>query len=63
MNNRQGQKFPENSEYYLIFEQLPLSSEPAELTEAGLQEMDEIEEIRRIALEVSEETPLFMTST
>jgi len=48
-----------HARYYVIFDELSRLDAP----DVNTEELDEIEQIRRMVLEVSDEQPTFMTST
>ena len=48
--------------FYLIFDALA-KSDVACLSDATLDEIDEIEQVRRMIMDVTDERPIFMTTT
>jgi hypothetical protein len=49
--------------FYFIFEQVQKYGALDSCSDVSIDEINEIEQIRRMVLDVSEETPIFMTST
>jgi hypothetical protein len=49
----------EQTRFVLIFDELAKTQAP----DVSLEEIDAIEEVRRIVMEVTDERPIFMTST
>lgn len=49
----------EQTHFVLIFDELAKTQAP----DVSLEEIDAIEEVRRIVMEVTDERPIFMTST
>ncbi|MGA7080505.1 MAG: hypothetical protein WBQ43_10070 [Terriglobales bacterium] len=52
----------QQTRFYLIFDELAKANLES-ASDASLEEIDEIEQIRRMVVEVDEEPPIFMTST
>jgi hypothetical protein len=52
-------KAEQETRFYLIFNELA----KADVSDVSLEEIDEIEHIRRMVMDVTDETPIFMTST
>jgi hypothetical protein len=48
--------------FYLIFEEVA-KSDVASLSEATLEEIDEIEQVTRMVMDVADEQPISMTTT
>lgn len=53
------EKVEQETRFYLIFNELA----KAEALGVSLEEMDEIEQVRRMVMDVTNEIPIFMTST
>lgn len=49
--------------FYLLFDALGKATASAPVSAASLDEMDEIEQVRRMVMDVSDDRPIFMTST
>lgn len=49
--------------FYLIFDQVKDAGLDGYATDVSIDELDEIDQIRRIVMEVSDDRPIFMTST
>ncbi len=52
----------QETRFYLIFNELA-KADAANISDVGLDEIDEIERVRRIVMDVADEPPIFMTST
>ena len=52
----------QNTRFCLIFSEIEKAADTNAL-DASLEEIDEIERIRRIVMDVTDESPTFMTST
>jgi hypothetical protein len=52
----------QQTRYYLVFDELAKAN-LENASDVSLEEIDEIEQIRRMVVEVDEEQPIFMTST
>ena len=50
------------SQYYVLFRELA-NAEPVSISGVSPEEIDEIEQVRRIVMETTDERPIFMTST
>ena len=61
-NEPRNDKREHSPRFYLIFEEVA-KSDVASLSDATLEEIDEIEQVRRMVMDVSDEQPIFMTTT
>lgn len=52
----------QQTRFYLIFEAVA-KSEVGNLLDATPEEIDEIEQVRRMVMDVTDEQPIFMTTT
>ena len=62
MTSKSEDEISRETGLYLLLDQITEESQ-GDLGKASLSEMAEIEEIRRIVADISDERPIFMTST
>ena len=52
----------QETRFYIIFSELA-KTESTNISDVSLEEIDDIEQVRRMVLEVTDDRPVFMTST
>lgn len=57
------QESKNETEFILIFNELAKAEQESPTPEVSIEEINAIEEVSRIVMEVSNERPIFMTST
>jgi hypothetical protein len=66
MTSKQEKTPLENSEqqtrFYLIFKEFA-KVDPMSISDVSLEELDDIEQVRRMVMDVTDDQPIFMTST
>ncbi len=60
--NRPLESTEHQTRFYLIFHELA-KTDAANISDVSLEEIDEIEQVRRMVMDVTDEWPIFMTTT